>query len=124
PQARALVLMPESAEREQLLEMLRGDDLHVLAASDGARVAAILREHTVDCVVVGPRVPNLSAAAFDPLRNRGGWPMRPSVIFYAEHSAVLREELRRRIGDAVLVRHAQLPAPLLDQAAALLHRKV
>jgi CheY-like chemotaxis protein len=119
-QRTVLVVDPEEARRQRIVEWL-GEDVRTTCAADGAAAARALGEGGVDCVVVGPDVHGP-----DPLPEEGradGVVSRLPVIVFGDGAAG-DDGVWARAGAGYTVRTAHSPERLLDQAALVLHREV
>jgi CheY-like chemotaxis protein len=111
-----LVVEPDATRRERIVESLSGGDIDVLAVTDGGSAQRLLAEQPIDCLVINPQTPALSAIR------------RPlPVIVYSEGEGEESERMtdggwRTVDGDVLPVRHAGSPERLLDQAARFLHQ--
>jgi len=119
-----LILMNESAERNQLVELLEGDDVRIFPVADSALGPKILRERPIDCVIVGSDMTTLDAEEFESAIDFRTEMGQLAVIFYGQQPVSGHEEFRRRIKDRATLRDVHSPARLLEQATFFLHRNV
>ena len=120
-----LILMAESAEREELVELLSGTDVRIFPIANAALAITILREQPIDCFVIGPGAPTLDMKLFEPLLFDGGSGLgQPAVIFYGPDRAKTHyEKFRQRLKDRItLEREATSRERLLDLTTFFLHR--
>ncbi|HEY7313782.1 MAG TPA: response regulator, partial [Gemmataceae bacterium] len=120
-----LIVEPDAARRERILECVSGSDIDALAVADGAAAVRALSERPIDCLVITPETPALAPAALaEQVPHRPGVSRLP-VIVYAEGERGDREgddggwKLFR---DVLPVRRVYSPERLLDQAAYFLHQ--
>jgi signal transduction histidine kinase/CheY-like chemotaxis protein/HAMP domain-containing protein len=124
PERHLLILMSESAERDELVELLSGSDVRIFPIATAALARSILLEQPIDCLVIGPGAPVLDPKACEPLLIDGGTGLgQPAVIFYgADRSETGYEEFRRRFKDRLTLREAPSRERLLEQTVFFLHR--
>ncbi|MGH8310001.1 MAG: response regulator, partial [Steroidobacteraceae bacterium] len=119
-----LLLMPNSADREEMVDALSGDDVRVFAAETAETALELLREQPVDCMVVGPDAPGLDPAALAAaLEDRSPLGRLPLIVS-GEQADVYRGEFRHHLRDQATVCAVHSRARLLDQTAFFLHRAV
>ena len=83
PERHLLILMSESAERDELVELLSGSDVRIFPIATAALAKSVLLEQPIDCLVIGPGAPVLDPKACEPLLIDGGTGLgQPAVIFY------------------------------------------
>jgi signal transduction histidine kinase/HAMP domain-containing protein/DNA-binding response OmpR family regulator len=126
PTRQMLLLMPESGERDELVELLAGSDVRILPAAKAVLACSILHEQPIDCLVIGPGAPCLDLEVCEPLLVDGRTGLvQPAVVFYGPDPAGEGyEEFRRRLKDRVTIREAHSPERLLEQTAFFLHRNI
>ena len=122
---RLLVVEDNAAEQLSIRELLGHDDIEIVTATTGEEALAILREQTIDCVVLDLRLPDISG--FDVLhriRDDLTLPDLPVVVFTGkeltpEHAAQLQDLAR-----TVVIKGVESPERLLDETALFLHRVI
>jgi len=125
-QRHLLILMEDSDERDELVELLSGPDLRITAIAEGAAASDILRQQTIDCLVIGPGAPVLGQQACEPLLADPGTGLdQPAVIFYgADRADKDWEELRQQFKDRLTLREVTTLERLLEHTTFFLHRKL
>ncbi len=120
-----LVVEPNPARRERIMQLWADSDIDVLTTGDGSDVPRLIQEQPIDCLVV-----DAEAA----VRQRLSSVRRPlPVIVYAEHGSetaginpAARGESdggwRTAEGEILPVRRVHSPERLLDQATFFLHQ--
>src|SRR5262249_44060026 len=122
-----LVVEHDPARRARLLELLDGPDCRVTAAATGKEALQAIGEQHVDCLVLGPDLPDMTvAAAFAEAAAREPAPGgRLPVVVYADGDLSGEAETgMKRLAQACTVRPVYSPERLLDQTALFLHRNV
>jgi CheY-like chemotaxis protein len=116
--------MPQSAEREEVIDTLSGDDVSVVAVETAETALEVLRGQTVDCVVIGPDAPGLDADSFAAALAKRPPLGRLPLILCGGQPEVASEDFRHRLRDEVTVCEVHSRTRLLDQAAFFLHRPI
>ena len=126
PERNLMLLMAESEERDELVELLSGADVRIFPVADLSLAMNILRDQHVDCFVVGPGSPALDVKVFEPLLAENGTGLtQPAVIHYGAHrSETAYEKFRQRLKDRVTFREASSRQRLLEETAFFLHRNL
>jgi signal transduction histidine kinase/CheY-like chemotaxis protein/HAMP domain-containing protein len=117
-----LVVEPEAARRDRIVGWL-GQDVRTACVADGAAAARLLRERTVDCVVVSPQAPGLEPLATAEDGRGDGVVNRLPVIVFGDGKEPGDGPWAKAVAGCT-VRIAHSPERLLDQAALVLHREV
>jgi HAMP domain-containing protein/signal transduction histidine kinase/DNA-binding response OmpR family regulator len=125
PRRGLLVVEADAARRERIVQCLAGDDIDVWTAGDGDDALRLIGERSIDCLIVDPDAPALSALRHPQSAFRSPLP----VIIYAESPGVedggwrtADNGWRTADGDALPLRRVYSPDRLLDQAAYFLHQ--
>jgi signal transduction histidine kinase/DNA-binding response OmpR family regulator/HAMP domain-containing protein len=126
PERHLLLLMPESRDRDDIVELLEGDEVTVSVTSDPAKACSILQEQRVACIVIGPGASLPDIQACEPLlvdlRTGLG---QPAIIFYGSVEDCSRhDDFRRKFREHVILRETHSRDRLLEQTAFFLHRNV
>jgi len=115
-----LLVEPDSARLKSLREFLSGlEDVEIVATSDGAKAAEMIRAAKVDCAVVNPDTPELELATLmEEIRDMEL--ATPPVIAFGRQSASVGAA-SVAYGHVPGVREARSPERLLDQIVLALH---
>ena len=126
PERTLMLLMAESEERDELVELLSGTDVRIFAIADLSLAMNILRDRHIDCFVVGPGSPAWDVKVFESLLAENGTGLtQPAVIQYGAHRPeTAHEKFRQRLKDRVTLREATTHQRLLEQTAFFLHRNL
>jgi HAMP domain-containing protein/signal transduction histidine kinase/DNA-binding response OmpR family regulator len=116
---RLLVVEPDPARRDLIVEMIGNEGVQIEALADGAVAVDAVRERRPDCVIISP----LSAEFFEQLEaaETACDPGRLPVILYGEGPAG-DEGAWKRLGHRCTVRRTQSLDRLFDLSAFFLHR--
>ncbi|MGH8210018.1 MAG: hypothetical protein ACREU6_10565 [Steroidobacteraceae bacterium] len=109
--------MAESAERDEIVEMLSGMDVRLFPITNAALASSVLLEQPIDCLVIGPGAPVLDLHACEPLLIDAATGLgQPAFIFYAtDRSETSYGEFRQRFKDRLTLREAPSRQRLLEQ---------
>jgi len=118
-----MLLMSESEERDELVELLSGSDVQIFPIANVTVATSILRDQPMDCFVVGPGSPALDLKVFEPLLFESDTGLgQPAVIFYGPRSETAYEKFRQHLKNQVTLREATSRERLLEQTTFFLHR--
>ena len=120
PARRLLAVGGDEALSASILEQLGSRDASLDTVASGAEALAWLARESCDCLVLGFKLPDMSAFDFlDAAAQRG--PL-PAVVVYAERELSQDEVMRLRAHtDSIVVRGARSEERLLDEVSLFLH---
>ncbi|HWA37656.1 MAG TPA: ATP-binding protein, partial [Burkholderiales bacterium] len=123
PRRNLALLMPAGAERNDIIERLKPEEVDVIASADSAEICKALREQQVDCLVVRNGSGDLQPADLvDILEQQAVTRQLPIIQYGAEGTGTLGRWQR---GDGVFaLREARSPERLMDYIYFFLHRSV
>ena len=117
-----LVVEPDSARRDYLPDFLSAEDVQVTAVSDGREALQMLRERRVDCMVLNPRLPDLTVRELaERLASLARSPRLPVVVAADSPLPGETEADLKKVSETFALRTAYSPERLLDQTAFCLH---
>ncbi len=120
-----LVVEPDGARRDRILQWVDASDVQLTTVSDGPSALRALREGGVDCVILDPQMPDLTPSALASEMERAPVGVTVPVIVYGDGGATQEEEgSLKRLAEVCTVRRIHSPERLLDQTAFFLHRNV
>src|SRR5262249_21717467 len=97
----------------------------VSAVADATGALEALQSGAIDCLVLGPDVPDLTPEVLEEKLRRSPGAGQLPVIVYGDGSAFRDEgDGWKRLAESRTVRQVYSPERLLDQAALFLHAKV
>jgi CheY-like chemotaxis protein len=119
-----LVVEPDPSRLERILDAVSAEDVEVTAVSDGKSALRAIRDG-VDCLVLGPSVPDLTPAVLAQEVGRGAATANLPVIVYGDGTSFQDDgDDWKRLAESVTVRQVYSPERLIDQTAFFLHRRV
>jgi CheY-like chemotaxis protein len=120
---RVLVVEDDAVQREAIVDLLKVDDVDVVAEGTAEGGLAQLKNVTFDCCVLDLHLPDVSG--FDVLEQMGkeGASSFPPVIVYTARPLSRDDEQRlRRLSSSVIVKGARSPERLLEEVTLFLHQ--
>jgi HAMP domain-containing protein/signal transduction histidine kinase/CheY-like chemotaxis protein len=125
PTRNVLVVEPDPGKLDRIRECVELGNVRVTAAAGADDALGALQAGAVDCVVLGPDVPDLTPAVLGRQIRRPPGAGRLPVIVYGDGSAFRDEgDGWKKLAESLTVRQVYSPERLLDQAALFLHCKV
>jgi HAMP domain-containing protein/signal transduction histidine kinase/CheY-like chemotaxis protein len=119
-----LVVEPDSALREQILECIDTSGLDVVCSPDAGQAIRVFREQPVDCVVLNSELADNFLEGFQGAQQDPSY-RRPGMIVYSDGELVDKPySERNRLSDYFNIRCVHSQDRLCDQAAFFLHRRV
>jgi HAMP domain-containing protein/CheY-like chemotaxis protein/signal transduction histidine kinase len=122
---RLLIVEDDANERFSITQLLGHDDIDLLAVETGAEALEMLRDQSIDCVVLDLALPDMSGFELlerfhedDMLRDI------PVVVFTGRELSPEDDAQLRTIARSVVVKGVESPERLLDETALFLHRVV
>ncbi|MBX9652860.1 HAMP domain-containing protein [bacterium] len=122
---RLLVIEDNDIERDSVIELLRHDDIEIVAASSGHESLELLLQQPFDCIVLDLRLPDMSG--FDLLeRIHAESSLRdiPVVVFTGKDLSQDEQSRLKSMAKSIILKDVQSPERLLDETALFLHRVV
>jgi CheY-like chemotaxis protein/HAMP domain-containing protein/GAF domain-containing protein len=124
PRRKQLLLVEDDAgERMGITELLRDDDIDIVAAATGEEAIVRMTASPPDCVVLDLRLPDMSG--FDVLeRIKGDSALCdvPVIVFTGRELSPEEDAQLHTMARSVVVKGVESPERLLDETALFLHR--
>jgi HAMP domain-containing protein/CheY-like chemotaxis protein/signal transduction histidine kinase len=124
PRRKQLLLVEDDAgERLGITELLRDDDIDIVAAATGKEAIARMTASPPDCVVLDLRLPDMSG--FDILehvKNDNTLCDVPVIVFTGRELSPEEDAQLHTMARSVVVKGVESPERLLDETALFLHR--
>ncbi len=131
-----LLVEPDAARRDRILDVIDSEDIQVTSVADGSSAMQMLQERRIDCMVIPPRLADMTPGALaERMEARGGVSPIPVIVFgdgqgstdpkrrlACEPERTEDDGTWKRFGEFCAVRRAHSPERLLDQTTFLLHR--
>jgi CheY-like chemotaxis protein len=122
---RLLVIEDDPDERMSISELIRHDDVEIVAVATGAEALRAMHSSHFDCVVLDLRLPDISG--FELLSRIQNDPQLrdvPIVVFTGRDLSADEERALRKMAKSIVLKGAQSPERLLDETALFLHRVI
>jgi len=118
-----LVVGPQEAERQAVLDLIGGENVRTTAVGSGAEALAALEEKPFDCMVLGLELPDMSGLQLlDEIRRRPVLRALPVVVYSDKGLTQEQETQLSRVTKASVVKDARSPEQLLEEATLFLHQ--
>ncbi|VFU09684.1 Histidine kinase [Methylocella tundrae] len=125
PRKTLLVVAANEAEQLALAELLGGDDVEMLTTGSGADALSMLREQTIDCVVLDLTLPDMPGfAVLEEMRDDMALSRVPVIVSTGRELSIDDDAALRSIARSIMVKGVESPERLLDETALFLHRAV
>jgi HAMP domain-containing protein/signal transduction histidine kinase/DNA-binding response OmpR family regulator len=120
-----LVVTPDPLKGERIREVIGNGDIQTTMVTSGHDALAVLQERQVDCLVVDPQLPDMTAASFAEEMQRelalGDCP----VIIYADPNGPSEDTYRlNTLAPNLNFKYVHSPERLLDETVSSLHYAV
>jgi HAMP domain-containing protein/signal transduction histidine kinase/CheY-like chemotaxis protein len=122
---RLLVVEDNELERNSVIELLRHDDIEIVAIGTGEEALAALLDQSFDCCVLDLRLPDMTG--FELLERIEAQPslaQLPIVVFTGKELSAEEEKKLKTVAKSIVLKDVQSPERLLDETALFLHRLV
>ncbi len=120
-----LVADGDDARRAGLIEALSGEAVLITSASAGKQALEDLHNHRFDCVVLGPRLKDMTAIALlKTVAESGSVAEMPFVIYETEGLAGAEQDNLRRLAEIVILKKAPTPEAVLEETTLFLHQAI
>jgi CheY-like chemotaxis protein len=122
---RLLIVEDNHAELLSIKELLGHDDIDVVTASNGADALEVLRQETIDCMVLDLRLPDISGLeVLAQVQGELDLPDLPVVVFTGKDLTPEQEQQLQELARKVVIKGVESPERLLDETALFLHRVI
>ncbi|RUO98012.1 HAMP domain-containing protein [Hyphomicrobium sp.] len=122
---RLLIVEDDPAERLSISTLIEDGDVEILTAPDGATAIEILKNDSIDCVVLDLKLPDMSG--FEVLEHMSRQEVMrdiPVIVFTGRELSSDENLQIRQYARTVVVKGVESPERLLDETALFLHRVV
>jgi CheY-like chemotaxis protein len=125
PTKRLLVVEDNEIERESIVELLRHDDIQVIAVGTASDAFRHLDEGNIDCCVVDLRLPDMSGLdMLEKIQDDATLRDIPVVVFTGKELSVDEERRLKLVSKSIVLKDVQSPERLFDETSLFLHRVV
>jgi HAMP domain-containing protein/CheY-like chemotaxis protein len=120
-----LVVEDNEMESQNIVELLRHDDIEISTAGTGAGALLMLLDRAFDCCVLDLRLPDMTG--FSLLEKMQAEPSLrdiPVVVFTGKNLTPDEEKHLKAMAKSIVLKDVQSPERLFDETALFLHRVV
>jgi CheY-like chemotaxis protein len=118
-----LVVEDSQPERENLLQLLSGEDIETSSASTAQEALDILRSKPFDCVVVDLRLPDMSGMELiEHVKRDASFSQLPIIVHTGKDLSPDEESELNRTANAIVLKDARSPERLIQEVSLFLHR--
>jgi len=120
---RLLIVEDDAVQRDAVTQLLRSEEIEIVAVATVAEARQQLAAGSFDCVVTDLSLPDASGYdLLETMANDQAQPF-PPVIVYTGRSLTADEEQRlRRFSSSIILKGARSPERLLDEVSLFLHQ--
>jgi CheY-like chemotaxis protein len=124
PRRKQLLLVEDDArERLGLTELLRDDDIDIVAVGTGVEAITRMTTSPPDCIVLDLRLPDMSGFdILERIKADGALCDIPVIVFTGRELSPEEDAKLHAMARSVVVKGVESPERLLDQTALFLHR--
>jgi CheY-like chemotaxis protein/signal transduction histidine kinase len=120
---RVLVIEDDAVQRDAIVDLLKVDDVEVVATATAEEGLAQLRASTFDCCVLDLRLPDLDGfGVLERMANDDQSSFPPVIVYTALPLSRDEEQRLRRSSSSVIVKGARSPERLLEEVTLFLHQ--
>jgi CheY-like chemotaxis protein len=123
PTRHVIVIEPDAERRQQVVELVRADDVQVTAPPDTKAGLSLLDEQRPDCIVVSPAVTEVAERLETSGKDNAaqGFARLPVIVYGQQADG---NGAWKRLADSCTVREVDSPERLLDLMMLFTHRTV
>jgi CheY-like chemotaxis protein len=120
-----LIVEDNEIERESIVELLKHDDIDIVAVGTASAAFKYLDSGSVDCCVVDLRLPDMNGLEMLE-RIQSDHTLRdiPVVVFTGKELSAEEEARLKLVAKSIVLKDVQSPERLFDETALFLHRVV
>lgn len=124
PSKTLLIIENDESERKNIVELVGDGDVDTVAVSTAEEAIDCLKSQHFDCIVLDPKLPDMSSEEFISNIHKHIDSEHLPVIIYSREGTEQAEEfaLLDKFREAVIMKEAQSPEQLLDETSLFLHR--
>jgi len=120
-----LIIEDNDAERTAIVELLGHEDIEITTAISGRQGLEMLREKTVDCLVLDLKLPDMSGfEILEIIRDDADFRDLPVVVFTGRELSADEDAKLHTMARSVVVKGVESPERLLDETSLFLHRVI
>ncbi|PYU70185.1 MAG: hypothetical protein DMG49_11790 [Acidobacteria bacterium] len=119
-----LIVEDSEIERNNLVELLSGDDVETKAAGTAAGALEILKSGPLDCLVLDLRLPDISGLELiERIKSEVGLLQLPIIVHTGRDLSAEEEAHLSTVTSAIVVKDATSPERIVEAVSLFLHRR-
>ncbi len=119
---RLLVTVGDDEQRKIVTDLIGDGDVQTTAVATGQEALELIRSEQFDCMVLDPKLPDLSGIELIEIIQRELGYLELPIIVYTSKDQTKEEEIQlRTTADAIVVKEANSPERLLAETSLFLH---
>jgi CheY-like chemotaxis protein len=123
PSRNLLIIEDDQTQRDSIVELIGGGDIHTTAVASGQEALEALRHERFDCIVLDLRLPDMSGEQLiDQIQQEHGHGNLPIIVYTGKELSHQEENDLKRLTEAIIIKDVQSPERLLDETSLFLHR--
>ncbi|MBC7428904.1 MAG: PAS domain S-box protein, partial [Bacteriovorax sp.] len=119
---RVLIVENDELKRNSISHLIADEGIEIITVPLAKEAIIELKKNVFDCIIVGPKLPDISGGEFLEQMIREDISSFPPVIFYAESSISREEEADlRKCSKSIITKVAMSPEGLVNEVTLFLH---
>jgi len=120
---RLLIVEDDAVQREAVAQLLRSEEIEIVAVATVAEARQRLVAGSFDCVVTDLSLPDASGYdLLESMANDEAYAFPPVIVYTGRMLTADEEQRLRRFSSAIIVKGARSPERLLDEVSLFLHQ--
>ncbi len=120
---RLLIVEDDAVQREAVTELLKSEEIEIVAVSTVAEARQQLAAGSFDCVVTDLSLPDASGYdLLESMANDEAYAFPPVIVYTGRLLTADEEQRLRRFSNSIIVKGARSPERLLDEVSLFLHQ--
>jgi CheY-like chemotaxis protein len=125
PLKKLLLVEDDDTLRNSMVELLRGNDLDIVAVGTGSDALETLKKDSFDCTIIDLMLPDMEwSDLIGKIKQRSGFPDLPVIVHTGKDLTRSETAKIRKLAETVIIKDADSLERLVDETALFLHRDV
>ncbi|WP_447977218.1 HAMP domain-containing protein [Candidatus Nitrospira bockiana] len=123
PTKNLLVVEDDPIQRQSIVELLGGGDVHTTAVGSGEEAIRALGSDHFDCMVLDLRLPDMPGLdLLERIHGELGYRNLPIIVYTGKDLSAQEENQLKKLTDAIILKDVKSPERLVAETALFLHR--